>query len=132
MATVRDICARALRRIGVTSRGEASDPTDIADALTVFNAIMDELVLAGWVTSHTTQTLSDTFALDGAYNEPMSAEIGCRLASEFERPISRDLKSDADRLLEQLANAALTADGAGQKFERGLWDFRPGGPLYDT
>lgn len=132
MATVRDICEGALRKISVASNQDPAAAEDIDIALDAFNAIMDEHVLQGWISTHTTQALTDTFALDGAYDDPMKSLLAMRIAGSFDRAPSESVRSSARLFLAQLANAALTASTAGQKFERPLWDYRPGQVFVDS
>lgn len=84
MATVRDICVRALRKIGASDA--AVDGQDISDALDTFNDMVHGWKILGADVEHVTQDLNDTFALADEFIEGTVYVLASRLSPDYEIP----------------------------------------------
>lgn len=88
MTTVRDVCTRALRKIGVSD--VVADGDAISEALDAYNDMLHGWKILGADTEHTTQALADTFPLDPEFIEGTVYVLASRLSPNYEMPLSFD------------------------------------------
>lgn len=130
MTTINEIATAALKNINVAARDEPADANDLIDAIGAFNDIMHELVVSGHITTHTTQSAGDTFALAAGYNAPMAAAISVRISDDFDVAPSLRVARLADTLRGMLdaadrgdlTNGATPIDGGLLYTETGTFD----------
>jgi len=84
MTTVRDICTRALRKIGAAD--VAADGDGIAEALDAYNDMMHGWKILGADVAHVTQALADDFLLDDEFVEGTVYILATRLSPNYEIP----------------------------------------------
>ena len=89
MPTVRDICTRALRKIGAADL--AVDGDGISEALDAYNDMVHGWKILGADVEHVTQGLSDDFALGDEFVEGAVYVLASRIAPNYELPPQFDV-----------------------------------------
>lgn len=93
MATIQDICTKALRKIGVVSEDETANADQIANAVDAFNMMVHGWKLSGVDFTHTDQVATDTFSLGDEYQEGTIYLLASRLSPDYTIPPSFDADS---------------------------------------
>lgn len=122
MATVRDVCNGALRRIGVSESGEDAPGEDMAVAQAAFDGLHFEALADGWLTAFTASTLDDV--VTASLVEPLKAAVAVRISPEFGRQVDAETRNLATRWRSMLANTYWTDDDNRHTLERGVWEPR--------
>lgn len=84
MPTVRDICVRALRKIGASDLSVDGD--GIAEALDAYNDMLHGWAILGADVGHATQALSDDFSIGDEFVEGTVYLLATRLSPNYELP----------------------------------------------
>ena len=95
MATMRDICTKALERLFVVAADETPNASDIASALDMANALLAQLSARDVHTGAGTQTLSDTFPLEEKHRLGFTAYLAVNLAGDFGKEANATLQMQA-------------------------------------
>ncbi len=84
MTTANEICAAALRMIGVSPIGQEPDAADAALALDALNNLLHGFKARGADLSHTTLAATDTFALAAEYEGAVIDLLADRIAPNYQ------------------------------------------------
>lgn len=122
MATVRDVCDGALRRIGVLESGENAPGEDMAVAQAAFDGLHFEAVTDGWLASFTASALGDS--VTAAYVETLKSAVAVRIAADFGREVPPRVAMEGKRWGAMLANAHWSNAANNHTTERGVWEPR--------
>ena len=103
MTTANEICARALRMIGVAPIGQEPDAADAALTLSTLNDVLHGFKARGADLSHTTLAAADTFALAAEYEGAIVDLLADRVAPHY--GTMHPHQSDVRRARQQIMNA---------------------------
>ena len=95
MATMRDVCISALRRLFVVAADETPDASDIATALDTANGLIAQFSARDIHTGAGEQTLSDTFPLEEKHRFGFTAYLAVQMASDFGKVPTAKLEEQA-------------------------------------
>ena len=86
MTTVRDICTRALRKIGVVPQGDEPDGEQLLEAIEAYNMMVHAWKVEGFDLNHVTLAASDAFSLGAEYEEGCVYILASRMSPDYEVP----------------------------------------------
>lgn len=125
MATVRDIVARALRKISVIDGHDAPDADEMAAGVDALNEMLAAWELSSVDVSHTALAAGDTFPLAAKFEEGTIYNLAARMSPEYIVPVGfdaddffRKIQAAYSTLLEVDMPAALTSMPS--RYDRGL------------
>lgn len=90
MTTTRDVCQRALRKIGVLAHGETAEADNAVATLDDLNMMLAAWKLAAVDIGHTTLSLSDDFPLAAEYEEGTVFMLASRISPDYKAPAMFD------------------------------------------
>lgn len=150
MPKVSELVDGALRRIGVTPLEQPSIAAHAATGVDLFNGMMFELQEGHWIDNYTALKAEDEVSFGSmdyvdrqnfnqartavvpvpAFYESAKSALGVRAAQEFPTAhISRSLLRERRRFFNMMQERRNKLS-LPQRFERGLWEPRPGGYRY--